>query len=105
MSEYVFRYANGYGCDMSALMDGGRQTVGDYFASDAADHYGTLHEEIVRCRDCEHYYPHGVPTCQRNRECVTGYDINGYYGEWYDGEFYVEPDGFCAWAERRKGGE
>lgn len=61
--------------------------------------------KVVRCRDCEHYYPHGVPTCQRNRECVTGYDINGDYGEWYDGEFYVEPDGFCAWGEQREGAE
>ena len=58
-------------------------------------------EEITRCRDCKYYYAHGVPTCQRNKEWFTGYDIDGNYGEWCDGEFYVEPDGFCAWAVRR----
>ena len=88
MSEYVFRYANGYGCDMGALMDGGRQTVGDYFASDNTDHYGTLHEEIVRCRDCKHYI-----TKFRNE-----YDDTVWCGL-HAG--YVEPDGFCSWAVRR----
>lgn len=58
-------------------------------------------EPIVRCKDCSHYCPHGVPTCQRNRESFTGYDINGDYGEWYSGEFYVEPNGFCAWGKRK----
>ena len=94
MREYVFRYANGYGCDMSALMDGGRQTVGDYFASDATDHYGTLHEEIVRCRDCVYYKPDPYPIdpgwpmyCED-----TGRDM-------------IEPDGYCAWGERKEGGE
>ena len=39
-------------------------------------------EEIVRCRDCKHY---GEKTyCFR-------------LGEYR--EFYVEPDGFCAWGE------
>ena len=73
------------------------ERIRDEFAGRIAATLGN--PEIVRCRDCEHYNPHGVPTCQRNRECVTGYDINGEYGKWYDGEFYVEPDGFCAWAE------
>ena len=91
MSEYVFRYASGYGCDMSDLMDGGRVTVGDYFASESTDHYGTLHEEIVRCRDCV-------------------YAINGgeYCAEEVKDDFYwrnVEPDGFCAWGERRGEGD
>ena len=91
MSEYVFRYASGYGCDMSDLMDGGRVTVGDYFASESTDHYGTLHEEIVRCRDCKHYQPWmkgAEPEC------------------WANGEpFKTEPEGFCAWGERRGEGD
>lgn len=58
--------------------------------------------KVVRCRDCAYYYEHGVPTCQRNKEWFTGYDINGTYGEWCDGEFYVEPDGFCAWGSRKE---
>ena len=90
MSEYIAK------CNEVVGISGKTMIVPDYIDM-------TL--EIVRCRDCEHYYPHGVPTCQRNRECVTGYDINGYYGEWYDGEFYVEPDGFCAWGERKEGGD
>ena len=89
MSEYVFRYASGYGCDMSALMDGGRVTVGEYFASDATDHYGTLHEEIVRCRDCR---------AMRVKYGNTGIEC------WMNGEpFTVEPDGFCKWGERKEG--
>lgn len=62
-----------------------------------ADHMGkpvelpTLvqREEIVRCRDCEHWIPFGIgnpkPDC------------------WASGEpFKTEPDGFCAWGERRQ---
>lgn len=84
MSEYVFRYAPGYGCDMSDLMDGGRVTVGDYFASDATDHYGTLHEEIVRCMDCKHKDKELDAWCVKMRHLV-------------------EPDGYCAWGERKEG--
>lgn len=42
-------------------------------------------EEIVRCRDCRHYTE----------------DEDEYYhycGSWCE---QVEPDGFCAWGERR----
>lgn len=80
-------------CDMGALMDGGRETVGEYFASDATDHYGTLHEEIVRCRDCKH----------ANDDCSVCYR----YGEIGDDVYYprIEPDGFCAWACRKEGGD
>ena len=48
-------------------------------------------QEIVRCRDCrwiskdtKHY-----KACYRLPDC----------------EFMVEPDGFCAWAERKVDGE
>ena len=50
--------------------------------------YHTRREEIVRCRDCEHYYD----------------SINGCaeFGDESRGEFAnVEPDGYCAWGERR----
>lgn len=56
-------------------------------------------EEIVRCRDCEHYRAHkwfevvvGTP---------LGTDISDVCLLWADG-CKVEPDGFCAWGERRK---
>lgn len=85
MSEYVFRYASGYGCNMSALMDGGRVTVGEYFASDAADHYGTLHEEIVRCMDC------------------TWFANDAMHGAWCKNlgvSLHDDYDGFCAWGTK-----
>ena len=46
------------------------------------------HEEIVRCRDCENY---------------SGED-NEIYPKWcmQMNITEVEPDGFCAWAERRE---
>lgn len=90
MSEYVFRDAPGFGCDMSELMDGSRKTVGDYFASNAADHFGTLHEEIVRCRDCRHFDNRlSYPLCRRDMSCD-------------ELAVYAEPNGFCAWGERRE---
>ena len=45
-------------------------------------------EEIVRCRDCRHYR-------ERVNGCVEfGDESRGEYAK-------VEPDGFCAWGERR----
>ena len=41
-------------------------------------------EEIVRCRDCEHYEDYGG-CCMRRYQPMA-----------------VTPDGFCAWAERRE---
>ena len=45
-------------------------------------------EQIVRCRDCKHYHPE----MYNNINC-----------EWF--MFDVEPNGFCAWGERKDGGE
>lgn len=93
MSEYVFRDAPGFGCDMDELMDGGRETVGDYFASNANDHYGTLHEEIVRCRDCV-YFKSETDIFPALCRLWLPRNLSKQYG--------IEPDGFCAWGERRK---
>lgn len=41
-------------------------------------------EDLVRCRDCEHYEPNTY-------SCFTCELL----------QFHVEPDGFCAWGERR----
>lgn len=76
MSEYVFRYAHGFGGELDEC---------DH--TDNVDHFGTLHEEIVRCRDCRHGY-RGV--CERPI--------------WGDGERAcapIEPSGFCSWGKRR----
>ena len=45
-----------------------------------------VHERIVRCRDC--YYLTDSPAWPDAHEC-------GYINR------AVEPDGYCAWAERR----
>ena len=105
MSEYVFRYASGYGSDMGALMDGGRVTVGDYFASESTDHYGTLHEEIVRCRDCKYaqdaIWPARLNIPSDYLDCL-GELVEPW--DYYNDEPKlnpVKPDGFCAWGELR----
>lgn len=75
MSEYVFRYAHGFGGELDEC---------DH--TDNVDHFGTLHEEIVRCRDCVHF---------KNWMC----EKNGcsYCGE----PLRVVLNGYCAWGERR----
>ena len=54
--------------------------------------------EIVRCRDCANYYEAEEyhPNGNYDRRCCK------YFGT-YDDE--VSPDGFCAWAERKEGGD
>ena len=98
MSEYVFRYADGFGFDGGCYIDGGKSTVGEYYETNDSDHYGTIHEEIVRCRDCRHYYePENYhPSGNYIRQCCNYFDA-------YNDE--VEPDGFCAWAERKVDGD
>ena len=50
---------------------------------------GTAREEIIRCRDCKYskrYWNREKPLCRRLLPVFS---------------FYVDPDGFCAWGERR----
>ena len=49
-------------------------------------------EEIVRCRDCKHYSEH---------EWVFATDVSDVCHFWHGKPTKVEPDGFCAWGERR----
>lgn len=50
--------------------------------------------EIVRCRDCKYYGCHdGSMWCSRTYEQVPGGTCDYQT---------VEPDGFCAWGERRE---
>ena len=53
------------------------------------------HEEIVRCRDCVHYYEAEEyhPQGNYDKRCCKYFDT-------YDNE--VKPYGFCAWGERRE---
>lgn len=50
-------------------------------------------EEIVRCRDCEHYKPWVLSRPENGGDCYLNKN-----------EVDVTHDGFCAWGERRKGG-
>lgn len=54
-------------------------------------------QEIVRCRDCKHYYEaeNYHPSGNYVSRCCKYFDT-------YSDE--VEPDGFCAWGERKDDG-
>lgn len=54
------------------------------YATDEHEGHWLTGEEIVRCRDCREY----SPKLYRHISC----ELLGRY---------VEPDNFCAWAERR----
>ena len=108
MAEYVFRDANGFGCDDS-------ETVSRFSADHNGDHYGTLHEEIVRCKDCKHlddseYRRWDSSLAEHYGEPPLFCDLLSF-NEWrMDGDrrvaettfAEVEPDGFCVWGERKE---
>ena len=50
-------------------------------------HWG---EEIVRCRDCKHYQP-------KEAEFLSCRFVYKDFVQWRN----AEPNGFCAWGERR----
>ena len=51
-------------------------------------HHGArLGEEIVRCRDCEHF--------ERNAMGGVCHRLKFY-------PIYAEPDGYCAWSKRKE---
>jgi len=96
MSEYVFRDAEGFCCCMDAEMDElPGVTAREYFAAEPTDHYGTLHEEIVRCRDCRRFHPResSLLSCR--------FELDNGLVQWR----YAEPDGFCKWNEKKEVGE
>lgn len=54
-------------------------------------------QEIVRCRDCEHYNVWDLSAIWGNHE----HDVT-FCLRFIDGmRMEVEPDGFCAWGKRR----
>ena len=54
------------------------------------EHY--FDDRLVRCRDCKHYVHSEL---LGGDACDLQDDVNEYH--WLN----VEPDGFCAWGERR----
>ena len=87
MSEYIIKLPNGGAADECIRLRGYEKSLYGY----------ELHEEIVRCRDCRH---------------MRTIDLSVYYGEHkhdldicirVDGvQLNVEPDGYCAWGERKE---
>jgi hypothetical protein len=55
-------------------------------------------EEIVRCRDCG-LSTNGGMQCKRHKD--SGWSGNTWVEEYEQ----VDPDGFCAWGERKVVGE
>lgn len=51
-------------------------------------------EQIVRCRDCKFSINDGMQ-CKRHKD--SGWNGNAYCEEYA----YVNPDGYCAWGERK----
>lgn len=73
MSEYIVELPNGGAADDYIRLRGYEKRLYGY----------ELHEEIVRCRDCEYLIAHGTG-------CA--------YWDYCDIESI---DGFCAWGERK----
>ena len=62
--------------------------------------FGEAREHIVRCRDCKHF-------CEDRRDTANGWvDVFVCYSEQWSTvslmpSHEIEPDGFCAWGERK----
>ena len=72
MSEYVGARGEVVGCDIE-----GKPLYSMYLTD----------EEVIRCRNCTHMF-----------EMMDGFECERMSGQYHA----CEPDGFCAWAERRK---
>lgn len=71
MSEYIGVRGEVVGCDKN-----GRPLYSMYLTD----------EEVIRCRDCAHMF-----------EMMDGFECERRSGQYHT----CEPNGFCAWAERR----
>ena len=98
MSEYVFRDADYFGCDMNELMDGGHETVGEFLARENTDHYGTLHEEVVRCKDCKYALMSISGEYAKYCKKLTTLDEL----EYPESEPQFDADFFCGYGERKE---
>ena len=82
--------------------------------AEAESHGATLKERVVRCRDCKFYTPESMTReergfgvyenvwepggCFNPERCSHGGDP---FGEWHVIGINTDPDGYCAWGERR----
>lgn len=91
MSEYVFRDANGFGCDDSEI-------VSKFSAAHNGDHYGTLHEEVVRCKDCKYALMSISGEYAKYCKKLTTLDEL----EYPESEPQFDADFFCGYGERKE---
>lgn len=71
MSEYIGVRGEVVGCDKSGK---------PFYSMHLTD------EEVIRCRDCAHMF-----------EMMDGFECERMSGQYHA----CDPNGFCAWAERR----
>jgi hypothetical protein len=88
IEEVVFRNIKFY--------EGGEVDV-ESIADELRDHYCTLHEEIVRCRNCKHAYLRELSAVYNNHDHDQLWCLR-FVG---NGMMVVNDDGFCAWGELR----
>ena len=86
MSEYVVELPESGAADECIRVIGCEKKLYGY----------ELREEIVRCRACKHYSEH---------EWIIATDVSDVCHFWHGGPTKVEPDGFCAWGERKEADE
>ena len=69
--------------------------MAEYVVEEPSDRSASwrVHERIVRCRDCKHYSEH---------EWIIATDVSDVCHFWHGEPTKVEPDGFCAWGERKE---
>jgi len=84
MSEYVVDFGDKSSAFVGLAM------------AEAESHGATLKERIVRCRDCKYVTDEGYGC-----KYFSHYEQGASY-RWEDVPAEVEPDGLCAWGERRE---
>lgn len=69
--------------------------MAEYVVEEPSDRSASwrVHERIVRCRDCKRYSEH---------EWIIATDVSDVCHFWHGEPTKVEPDGFCAWGERKE---
>ena len=60
---------------------------------------GDLFAPVVRCRDCQHFTPKGTYKFSNGK---VNDDFCYYVRGW---RLQITPDGYCAWGERKEGGD
>lgn len=61
-----------------------------------------IREEIVRCRDCRFSYEDELGNLRCQGPLIEPWD---YYNDEPSDGVKIEPKGFCAWGERKDGGD